>query len=64
MHSKLLILFHRRKKVHQLKVYVKGLGVAYLSYGPDTKYLVKVIMRRFGEWSQIEAALKEHMYTN
>ncbi|MDM5332552.1 2,3,4,5-tetrahydropyridine-2,6-dicarboxylate N-acetyltransferase [Ureibacillus composti] len=49
------------KKVTPVKVYVKGEGVANLSYGEDTKVFGEgnsaVI---FGEWSQIEVALKEN----
>ena len=49
------------KKVTPVKVYVKGPGVAYLSYGTDAKVFGdgnNAVV--FGEWSQIEAALKEH----
>lgn len=49
------------KKVTPVKVYVKGSDVATLSYGPDSKVFGEgnnaVV---FGEWSQVEAALKEH----
>ncbi|MGE7664168.1 2,3,4,5-tetrahydropyridine-2,6-dicarboxylate N-acetyltransferase [Ureibacillus composti] len=49
------------KKVTPVKVYVKGEGVANLSYGEDTKVFGEgnsaVV---FGEWSQIEVALKEN----
>ena len=49
------------KKVTPVKVYVKGTGVASLSYGPDSKVFGEgssaVV---FGEWAQVEAALKEH----
>ncbi|MBM7607864.1 tetrahydrodipicolinate N-acetyltransferase [Lysinibacillus composti] len=49
------------KKVTPVKVYVKGEGVANLSYGEDTKVFGEgnsVVV--FGEWSQIEVALKEN----
>ena len=49
------------KKVTPVKVYVKGTGVASLSYGTDSKVFGEgnsaVV---FGEWSQIEVALKQH----
>lgn len=49
------------KKVTPVKVYVKGTDVANLPYGADSKVFGEgdsaVV---FGEWSQVEAALKEH----
>lgn len=49
------------KKVTPVKVYVKGEGVAHLSYGESTQVFGEnnsaVV---FGEWEQIEAALKEN----
>ena len=49
------------KKVTPVKVYVKGTDVANLSYGTDSKVFGEgnsaVV---FGEWAQVEAALKEH----
>ena len=49
------------KKVTPVKVYVKGTDVANLSYGPDSKVFGEgnsaVV---FGEWTQVEAAIKEH----
>ncbi|AWE06508.1 2,3,4,5-tetrahydropyridine-2,6-dicarboxylate N-acetyltransferase [Lysinibacillus sp. 2017] len=49
------------KKVTPVKVYVKGSGVADLSYGTDSKVFGEgssaVV---FGEWAQVEVALKEH----
>ncbi|MFJ8234538.1 2,3,4,5-tetrahydropyridine-2,6-dicarboxylate N-acetyltransferase [Ureibacillus sp. NPDC094379] len=52
------------KKVTPVKVYVKGEGVANLSYGENTKVFGEgnsaVV---FGEWSQIEVALKENADT-
>ena len=49
------------KKVTPVKVYVKGTDVSNLSYGPDSKVFGEgnsaVV---FGEWAQVEAALKEH----
>lgn len=49
------------KKVTPVKVYVKGDGVANLSYGDDAKVFGEgnsaVI---FGEWSQIESALASY----
>ncbi|RKQ17691.1 2,3,4,5-tetrahydropyridine-2,6-dicarboxylate N-acetyltransferase [Lysinibacillus endophyticus] len=49
------------KKVTPVKVYVSGEGVANLNYGENTKVFGEnnsaVV---FGEWSVIEAALKEH----
>ncbi|MEK4629722.1 MAG: 2,3,4,5-tetrahydropyridine-2,6-dicarboxylate N-acetyltransferase [Solibacillus sp.] len=49
------------KKVTPVKVYVKGNGVVDLSYGADAKVFGEgnhaVV---FGEWAEIEAALKEH----
>ncbi|MEK9197599.1 2,3,4,5-tetrahydropyridine-2,6-dicarboxylate N-acetyltransferase [Ureibacillus sp. 179-F W5.1 NHS] len=49
------------KKVTPVKVYVKGEGVANLSYGENSKVFGEqnnaVV---FGEWSEIESALKEH----
>lgn len=49
------------KKVTPVKVYVKGEGVAELSYGENSKVFGEnnnaVV---FGEWSQIEAALNEN----
>ncbi|RHW39812.1 2,3,4,5-tetrahydropyridine-2,6-dicarboxylate N-acetyltransferase [Lysinibacillus yapensis] len=49
------------KKVTPVKVYVKGEGVADLSYGENSKVFGEgnnaVV---FGEWNEIEASLKEH----
>ncbi|MDN4492343.1 2,3,4,5-tetrahydropyridine-2,6-dicarboxylate N-acetyltransferase [Ureibacillus aquaedulcis] len=49
------------KKVTPVKVYVKGEGVASLSYGENSKVFGEgnsaVV---FGEWNEIEASLKEH----
>ncbi|HWK24053.1 MAG TPA: 2,3,4,5-tetrahydropyridine-2,6-dicarboxylate N-acetyltransferase [Ureibacillus sp.] len=49
------------KKVTPVKVYVKGEGVASLSYGENSKVFGEgnsaVV---FGEWSEIEASLKEN----
>lgn len=49
------------KKVTPVKVYVKGNGVADLSYGSEAKVFGEgnhaVV---FGEWAQLEVALKEH----
>lgn len=49
------------KKVTPVKVYVKGEGVANLSYGENSKVFGEgnsaVV---FGEWNEIENALKEH----
>lgn len=49
------------KKVTPVKVYVKGEGVANLSYGENSKVFGEqnnaVV---FGEWNEIESALKEH----
>jgi tetrahydrodipicolinate N-acetyltransferase len=49
------------KKVTPVKVYVKGEGVANLTYGENSKVFGEnnnaVV---FGEWSEIEAALKEY----
>lgn len=49
------------KKVTPVKVYVKGEGVANLTYGENSKVFGEnnnaVV---FGEWAEIEAALKEH----
>ncbi len=49
------------KKVTPVKVYVKGEGVANLTYGENSKVFGEnknaVV---FGEWSEIEAALKEN----
>ncbi|MBD8026621.1 2,3,4,5-tetrahydropyridine-2,6-dicarboxylate N-acetyltransferase [Ureibacillus sp. Re31] len=49
------------KKVTPVKVYVKGEGVADLSYGENSKVFGEensaVV---FGEWNEIENALKEH----
>lgn len=49
------------KKVTPVKVYIKGDGVADLSYGPDSKVFGQgnqAIV--FGEWSEVEVALKQH----
>ncbi|WP_332649585.1 2,3,4,5-tetrahydropyridine-2,6-dicarboxylate N-acetyltransferase [Lysinibacillus sp. 54212] len=49
------------KKVTPVKVYVKGDGVAQLSYGEGSKVFgegnTAVV---FGEWDEIEASIKEH----
>ncbi len=49
------------KKVTPVKVYVKGEGVASLSYGENSKVFGEgnsaVV---FGEWNEIEASLKEY----
>ncbi|MFP3918211.1 2,3,4,5-tetrahydropyridine-2,6-dicarboxylate N-acetyltransferase [Lysinibacillus telephonicus] len=49
------------KKVTPVKVFVKGEGVADLTYGENSKVFGEnnnaVV---FGEWHEIEAALKEH----
>lgn len=47
------------KKVTPVKVYVKGIGVADLSFGAESKVFGEgnhaVV---FGEWTEIEASLK------
>lgn len=49
------------KKVTPVKVYVKGEGVANLTYGENTKVFgEKDSAVVFGDWEQVEAALKEH----